>query len=91
MGNSYQTKYVDADKLAQAISRIYVSAGVGYSSGLLDQQINQLVSNAIQGSLEIFKHQILDAIAEASSPYDKCMLCVQRDSCIPEHPLGENR
>lgn len=86
MGSANQTRYVDADRLVAAIQRIYPAVGGNYSSGLIDQQVNQIVSSALSGSLEMFKQQIIGAIQEASQPYDKCMLCVQRDSCIPPDP-----
>lgn len=91
MGSSPQARYVDADKLRLALESLYPAASTGYSTSQVEQQINNLVHNAITMSLNSFKHQIIQAIDQASVPYDKCMLCVQRDSCIPEHPLGDNR
>jgi hypothetical protein len=86
MGNSNQARYVDADKLKMALYSLHPAVGASYSSGLLDQQVNQLILNALTNSFESFKHQLINAIDQASVPYDKCMLCVQRDSCIPPDP-----
>jgi hypothetical protein len=89
MGSNNQTRYIDADKLKEALASMYADSGTKYTNGQIESQINQMISGAIMISLEAFKHQIIDAIDKASVPYDKCMLCVQRDSCIPQHPLGE--
>ena len=86
MGSSNQARYVDSDKLIMALRNIYPATSTGYSSGMVDQQINNLIQQGMMGSLESFKHQIIAAIEQASVPYDKCMLCVQRDSCIPPDP-----
>lgn len=86
-----KTKYVDAEKLIASLRNIHINNGSSYSSSLLENHINQLIDNAIRVSLDTFKYQVIKAIEEASVPYDKCMLCVQRDSCIPDHPLGDNR
>ena len=86
MGSSNQTRYVDSDKLIMALHNLHPAVATGYSSGLLDQQINQLILNAMVNSFTSFKHQMIEAISQASVPYDKCMLCVQRDSCIPPDP-----
>lgn len=91
MGSSPQAQYVDANRLKLALESLYPTASTGYSSSQVEQQINNLVHNAMITSLNMFKQQIIQAIDQASVPYDKCMLCVQRDSCIPEHPLGDNR
>lgn len=86
MGSSNQTRYVDADKLKLALSSFYPVSNTQYSSSLVETQINQLISMTMSSALESFKHQIIKAIDQASVPYDKCMLCVQRDSCIPPDP-----
>jgi hypothetical protein len=70
---------------------IYPSISPSYSSGLVETQINTLISGALTNALLSFKMQLASAIDQAAMPYDKCMLCVKRDSCIPEHPLGDNR
>lgn len=86
MGSSNQTRYVDADKLTIALRGMFPATSSGYSSGMVDQQVNNLIQQAMMSSLESFKNQIITAIEQASVPYDKCMLCVQRDSCIPPDP-----
>lgn len=91
MGSSNQTRYVDANQLVDKLRSVYPVASTGYSSGMLDQQVNNLLQSALMNTLESFKSQLIQAIEQSSVPYDKCMLCVQRDSCIPEHPLGDNR
>lgn len=91
MGSSNQARYVDADQLVDQLRNIYPLVSTSYSHGGTDQIINGLIQTALVNSLEGFKNQIIRAIEQSSVPYDKCMLCVQRDSCIPEHPLGDNR
>ena len=86
MGSANQTRYVDADKLIMALRTIYPATSTSYSSGMVDQQINNLIQQAMAGSLDNFKHQIIAAIEQSATTYDKCMLCVQRDSCIPPDP-----
>jgi len=84
-------RYVDVDALKQALVTMYVPVNLGYSNGPLESHVNQMVSQALINTLTSFKLQLAEAIEKAAKPYDKCMLCVQRDSCVPEHPLGENR
>lgn len=84
-------RYIDAEKLKIALSTMYPAVGTSYSSGQVENQINMLISGALMNALESFKHQIINAIDQAATPYDKCLLCVQKDSCIPPHPLGDNR
>lgn len=86
-----KARYVDVDKLKMALMNIYPAMPSNYSSSVLEGQINQLIGQGVFQALESFKQQIVGAIEQAGVPYDKCMLCVQRDSCIPEHPLGDNR
>lgn len=91
MGSDDKARYVDAEKLKIEILGIYPGVPSNYSSSQIEQQINQLVGMAMVNAFESFKTQLAEAIYRASKPYDKCMLCVQRDACIPEHPLGDNR
>lgn len=91
MGSSNQARYVDAEQLVDQLRSIYPLVSTSYSHGGIDQAINGLIKTALVNSLEGFKNQIIQAIERSSVPYDKCMLCVQRDSCVPEHPLGDSR
>lgn len=91
MGSSNQAKYIDAEKLKMEVYGIYPGSSSNYSSSPIETQINQLVGAAVLNAFEGFKSQLAMAIDRAAVPYDQCMLCVKRDSCVPEHPLGENR
>lgn len=91
MGSDSKARYVDAERLISALRSFYPAVSTSYTSSMVEQQINNMIQMAVSGSLENFKHQLIAAIEQASVPYDKCMLCVQRDSCIPPHPLGDNR
>jgi hypothetical protein len=86
-----KARYVDADKLIDAIRGIYVNTGSHYSSGAVDSQINSMISHGITEAMQSLKMALACAIDNAAESYDKCMLCVQKDSCIPPHPLGDNR
>lgn len=86
-----KARYVDVDKLKIALMNIYPAMPNSYSSSLIETQVNQLIGQGLFQALESFKQQLITAVDQAAAPYDKCMLCVQRDSCIPEHPLGDNR
>jgi hypothetical protein len=92
MADSSKARYVDANTFIMAIQNCPTVVGnYGYSSDPLTQAINQTMSRAIMEALEQFKRNLSAAVYQASVPYDKCMLCVQKDACIPEHPLGDNR
>lgn len=91
MGNSPEKRYVDADKLMVSLNNLYPAIAMQYSSNQIESQINQLIQASLTNAFMSFKMQLVGAIDHAAVPYDKCMLCVQRDSCKPEHPLGDNR
>jgi len=80
---SEKTRYIDANAVALAIDTINVGFYPSYSSGQLDSAVNMLVGQAVNGALMHFKEQLKQALLSASKPYDKCMLCVQRDGCVP--------
>lgn len=80
---SEKARYVNAEQLKIALRSTYPAIGTNYASGMLDQQVNQLIANSLLSAFETFKNQLINAIDQASEPYDKCMLCVQRDSCLP--------
>lgn len=86
-----EKRYVDADKLIEALRMMPIPSGSSYHNGALESQISQMINTCLSSSFIEFKEQLLRLVQGASSQYDKCMLCVQRDTCIPEHPLGENR
>lgn len=91
MGNSDQKKYVDSDKLKMAILNMPIPCSSNYSNGNFEREINQMISSSLINSFTQLQSALVNAIDQAAVPYDKCMLCVQRDSCVPDHPLGENR
>lgn len=88
---SEKAKYVDADALKAALYSCLVHPSIPYSSDPIAQAVLQQVQPMIRDALTGMIHNIVQAVDRASKPYDKCMLCVQRDACIPEHPLGDNR
>jgi hypothetical protein len=83
MGSANEKRYIDADLFARTIDSIYPAIPTLYCSSPLEQQVNQLVQQALLNGLMNFKSQIRDAIEQAAVPYDKCMLCVQRDCQVP--------
>jgi hypothetical protein len=90
---SQEKRYVDVNKLKNALLGMYPAVSSGsYSSGQLDQQVQQLISSALISTLNDFKMQLARAIEEAAEPYSQCMLCTRKShDFVPEHPLGENR
>jgi hypothetical protein len=89
MANNAQGKYVDADLIAVAIHNMnthFTSYNNGYGSTNIDSQINGLINQAVNSALLQFKNNLASAIMMSARPYDKCMLCVQRDSCPPPDP-----
>jgi len=80
---SEKTRYIDASSLTSAIDRMNIGYHGNYASGQLDSAVNMLVGQAVNSALIHFKEQLKQAIMSASMPYDKCMLCVQRDGCVP--------
>jgi len=88
---SKEGRYVDVDALKIALMGIYPTSNGSYANGIVEQQIANMINTTMLQSLDAFKHQLISAIEKAGKPYDKCMLCVQRDTCVPEHPLGDNR
>lgn len=80
---SEKTRYVDADLLAQAIRDMPFTYYHNSYSGQLDGAVNTLINQAVTGALYSFKEQLANTLAVAGKPYDKCLLCVQRDSCVP--------
>ena len=80
---SEKTRYIDADAMAQVLRDLPISYYHNSYSGQLDGAVNTLLNQAITGALYSFKEQLANAVATAGKPYDKCLLCVQRDSCIP--------
>jgi len=84
-------RYIDADKLVEALRVMSIPCGSGYYNGQLEPIISQMINTCMSAGFIEFRETLMRLVMEASEPYDKCLLCVQRDSCIPEHPLGDNR
>lgn len=76
---SEKARFVDATALAMAVRTMPHSHSSSYSGGAVDTVVNQLISTAVMGAMIEFKMRLADAIEQAGQPYDKCMLCVQRD------------
>jgi hypothetical protein len=83
MGSANEKRYIDADLLTRSLDFMYPSIPTQYCSSQLEGQVNQLVHQALLGAFMSFKTQLRDMVEQAAVPYDKCMLCVQRDCQVP--------
>lgn len=91
MGNNNQTRYIDADVLIHLLYNTMPNIAPTYSGDALGQAMDNKINTQVYQAFQSFISNLQAQIERSAVTYDKCMLCVQRDSCIPEHPLGDNR
>lgn len=87
---SKETRYVNADLLISQIYQIHFYPGLPYTSDVLGQAINGILSQALSSAFESWKSSLAVAIEKSSLDYSPCMLCTRRDGDVkPPHPLGD--